>query len=247
MRKDDLYEKKLVAILLVITLTLTFSNVFAAEKVLITQDVTDAKETMIERKINEFVKSKNKNNVYDLNNEEEIELTQVIQEYKETLNSNIVSPYVYIESGIYNSSVDIGGYIFSTLDSSTSGWNHGHSGIGYSAGGNVIESNPNVGVKLYNNRVDTYWRKCANGGIYSVSGASSSQYATARNYAYSKLGCTYDFNALNTNSFYCSELVYYAWDSAGINIASSRIWGTPILPSQIMNDGDTVKNIAFPF
>ncbi len=240
-------KKTLVVILLAITLTLPFSKVFAVEDVSVTQDVIDTKEAMIQKKINEFVKSKNKNNVYDLNNEEEIELTQVIQEYKETLNGNIASPYAYIESGIYNSSVDIGGYIFSTLDSRTGSWEHGHAGIGYSAGGNVIESNPNVGVKLYTNRVDTYWRNCANGGIYSVSGASSSQYTTARNYAYSKLGCTYDFNALNTNSFYCSELVYYAWDSAGINIASSRIWGTPILPSQIMNDGDTVKNIAFPF
>lgn len=240
-------KKTLIVILLAITLTLPFSKVFAVEDVSVTQDVVDTKEIMIQKKINEFVKSKNKNNVYDLTNEEEIELTQVIQDYKEALNGNAASTYAYIESGIYNSSVDIGGYIFVSLDSSHSGWNHGHAGIGYSAGGNVIEANPGDGVKLYGNRVDTYWRNCQTGGIYSVSGASTSQYTTARNYAYSKLGCEYGFMATNTNSFYCSELVYYAWESAGVNIASSRVWGTFILPSQIMNDGDTVKNIAFPF
>lgn len=240
-------KKTLVVVLLAIALILPFSKVFAVENVSETKDAADTKEILIEKKIDEFVKSKNKNSVYDLTNEEEIELTQVIEDYKKILNGNTASTNVYIESGIYNSSVDIGGYIFSSLDSSTSGWNHGHSGIGYSAGGNVIESNPGVGVKLYSNRVDDYWRKCQSGGIYSVSGASTSQYTTARDYAHSKLGCTYDFNALNTNSFYCSELVYYAWDSAGVNVASSRVWGTPILPSQIMNDNDTVKNIAFPF
>ena len=240
-------KKTLVVILLAITLALPFTQVYAAEEISISQDVVDQKEIMIQNKINEFVKSKNKADVYELSYEEEVELTQMIQEYKETLNGNVASTYGLIENGIYSSGTDIGGYIFVSLDSRTSNWNHGHAGIGYSAGGNVIEANPGDGVKLYGNRVEGYWKSCQSGGIYSVNGASSSQYQTARNYAYGKLGCSYSLNAFNINSFYCSELVYYAWDSAGINVASSRIWGTFILPSQIMNDGDTVLRVAFPF
>ena len=239
-------RKSFILILFVITLLLPFSQVYATEDTSISQEMINNKEILIQNKINEFIDSQGKSDINYLSVQEEIELVKIIEEYKYTINNNEYSINGVIESGIYASTADIGGYIFSSLDSRTSGWNHGHAGIGYSSGGNVIEANPNVGVKLYSNRVEEYWGNCQTGGIYWVNGASSSQYTIAKNYAYSKLGCDYNFNALDTNSFYCSELVYYAWDAAGYNIASSRVWGTLILPSQIMNDGDTVLGVTFP-
>ena len=230
---------------MIITLITSFTEVYATETLVTYEEIEDT-EVLIQNKIQEFLNSKNKDNIYSLNMYEEQELIEYIQDYKESIN-DCSSTYGIIDSGIYASTADIGGYIFASLDSKTSGWNHGHAGIGYSAGGNVIESNPNVGVKLYSNRVETYWANCQTGGIYSVNGASSSQYETAKNYAYNKIGCDYNFNAFDTNSFYCSELVYYAWEEAGYNIASSRVWGTLILPSQIMNDGDTTLRVSFPF
>lgn len=47
--------------------------------------------------------------------------------------------------------------------------------------------------------------------------------------------------------FIAVSFVYYAWNDAGYNIASSRVWGTLILPSHIMNDGDTILKASFPF
>lgn len=235
-------KKKILLFLLLTIITLPFSKVNAKELSVNSENTNN--EILIQNKINEFLIKKNKNTVYDLTVSEEKELIDIIGQYKNSLYSSIQP--LSIDSEDYGNSYDIAGYVFASLDAKTSGWNHGHAGIGHSVGGNVIEANPVVGVKLYSNRVNTYWSNCDTGGIYAINGASTSDYNKAKNYATSKIGRSYGFDPIE-GDFYCSELVYYAWDEAGWNIASSRIWGTPILPSQIMNDGDTILKASFPF
>lgn len=204
----------------------------------------DQREMLIQNRINEFLKEKNKPDVYSLTEDEEIQLVNYIRQFKKSLDGNLERQAV--DPWVYASSYNLQGLVFATLDSRTSGIEHGHAGIGFSSGGNVIEANPGDGVKLYKNRVNNYWSSVANGGIYSVKGATSNDYLTAASYAAARLGRGYGFNPAE-GTFYCSELVYYAWKEAGKNIASSRIWGTLILPSQIMNDGDTILQVSFPF
>ena len=235
-------KKKL--FLLAITIILSFVNVSALEEKSDIQKTKDNSEAIIQNKIKKFLNLKNKKDVYSLTKNEEIELVKYIEKYKQELNA-IIQPQ-WFNPWEYATTFDIAGYVFVTLDSSTSGWNHGHAGIGHSAGGNVIEANAGDGVKLYTNRVNSYWSKCQNGGVYSISGASPSDYKNAKKYAVDRLGREYGFDPIK-GDFYCSELVYYAWDSVGFNIASSRVWGTPILPSHIMNDGDTILKASFPF
>lgn len=129
------------------------------------------------------------------------------------------------------------GEIFITMDNSTIGFRHGHAGIGADGPGEVIEANPGDGVKLYKNRIADYWIKCNTGGIMRVRGASAKKYRTAYNYAKSKIGFKYSIISRN-DTFYCSELVYYAWKSAGYNIASGK-WGYHYSPYDIMSDDDT--------
>lgn len=236
-------KKTIIFIFLAMVFILPFTNVSALD----IEDklhIDNSHEFIIQEKIDAFLKEKRKDNIYSLTPSEELELVNFIENYKNNLNPNFKLQRVSGKD--YATSFDITGYIFLTMDSRTSGWRHGHAGIGYSAGGNVIEANPGDGVELYYDRVKDYWSKRKTGGIYSVKKAEYADYKKARNYAKSKLGRKYGFNPFG-GDFYCSELVYYAWKEAGYNVASSRVWGTPILPSQIMNDGDTVKEVSFPF
>ena len=219
-------------------------SVYAMELQTIDSKVTNDNEILIQNEITKFLIKKNKNNIYDLTQNEQKDLVNYIEQYKKTLypsaQPNWFNPWEYATT------YDITGYIFASLDSSSLDIHYGHAGIGYSAGGNVIEANPGDGVKLYTNRVNSYWSKCQSGGVYAVNNAPSSSYVTAKNYAANCIGKGYGFDPI-VDDFYCSELVYYAWDAAGYNIASSRLWGTPILPAHIMNDGDTVLKASFPF
>lgn len=236
--------KKIFMFILVMTITMSITDVFALESNDYYQNLNNQKEVLIQNKINDFLNLKNKSDVYSLTRDEEKELVVNIQNYKQELDPTI-EPY-WFNPWEYATTYDIAGYVFVSLDSSSSGWNYGHAGIGHSSGGNVIEANPGDGVKLYTNRVNSYWSKCQSGGVYEINNASSSDYMTARDYAVNKIGRGYGFGPID-GDFYCSELVYYAWDDAGYNIASSRVWGTLILPSHIMNDGDTILKASFPF
>ena len=237
-------KKGIFSFLLLAIFTMSIQNVSALEISDNIQLEDASKEILIQNKIDEFLETVNKEDVHSLTVQEETALVEYIENFKQTLYDDTAR--ANSSSWDYANTINIGGYIFVSMDSRTSSWTHGHAGIGYSAGGNVIEANPGDGVKLYTNRVNNYWSECQTGGIYKVNGASSSKYNTARDYAYERIGRGYGFDPIG-GDFYCSELVYYAWDAAGYNIASSRIWGTPILPSQLMNDGDTILQVSFPF
>lgn len=129
------------------------------------------------------------------------------------------------------------GYIFSTLDNNLSSWNHGHSGIGGN-NGETIEAFQDYGVAVF---VDGYmlnWRNCMTGGIYAVNNASDSQYTFAKYYAYNKEGLPYSLNVADGESaFYCSELVYRAWEYAGITVGTFA--SGIVTPRSIMEHSNT--------
>ena len=127
------------------------------------------------------------------------------------------------------------GDIFVTMDNKTL-LRHGHAGIGGFAEGSVVEANPGKGVTIEKNGVHN-WRKYETGGIMRVRGASVSDYRKAARYAESKEG--YEYSLISeSHTFYCSELVYFAWKEAGYDICSYS-WGTHYSPYDIINDNDT--------
>ena len=135
------------------------------------------------------------------------------------------------------------GYIFATLDNATSSWNHGHAGIG-GDNGETIEAYSNTNVAIFSNGYASNWSNCSTGGIYSVNGASSSQYTSAKSFAYSKVGTPYSTNLMDGDStFYCSELVYRAWEQAGIKVGTN-ILGL-ITQKSIMNHSNTTLVYEF--
>lgn len=154
-----------------------------------------------------------------------------------TVEDSAVQPRWYDPTGSWP------GYLFLTLDNATSSWNHGHAGIG-GDNGQTIEAYGGVGVRIYSNGYNTNWKDCTTGGIYRVNGATTSQYETAKNYAYSKVGTPYSTNLLDGEStFYCSELVYKAWKEAGITIGTN-VLGL-ITPNSIMNHNNTILVYSF--
>lgn len=201
-------------------------------------------EVEIEKATSDYLIDKKSFSISDLTKAEELELSNIIQTIKEASLESVVTPKWY-NPWLYGTTENITGYIFITLDNSTFGWEHGHAGIGNYTGGSVIEANPGVGVKLYGDRVNTYWHAQRTGGIYKVKNATSTDYMYARNYAYSQIGKSYNVAPYNSG-FYCSELVYKAWKSAGFYVApkSAVEFYTPL---GIMNDADTVKIASFPF
>lgn len=227
-----------------ISLTLFLSlpvTVVSAQEQETTQDEGQNIENRINYEIAKSLESANVDKMEDLSQEEASALLENVNAIKseymdyytrtKIIDSKAANPYY--------------GNIFATTDEKKFGIRHGHAGIGGFNNNDVIEANPGDGVKLYTNRINTYWRTNSDGGIYGVSGANANKYRTATNYAVSKIGKRYGFNSFDNNDFYCSELVYYAWDSAGYNIASMRIWGEPILPLQLMVDSDTYLKEAF--
>lgn len=142
-----------------------------------------------------------------------------------------------IEPRWYTPDGDWPGYIFATLDNTTSSWNHGHAGLGGN-NGETIESFPSTGVAVFSNGYSKNWSSCSTGGIYSINGASSSQYDSAKNYAYNKVGTPYSLSLVDGDStYYCSELVYKAWKNAGITVGTN-VAGF-ITPKSIMDSSNT--------
>lgn len=157
------------------------------------------------------------------------------------INESEIQPLWYDPSGNWP------GSIFLTLDngsgSGSSSWNYGHAGIGGN-NGETNEAFPDTNVAIFADGYETNWQYCSTGGIYNVSGATTSQYQTAMNYAYAQVGKKYSLNLLDgTSAFYCSELVYNAWKQAGFTVGSN-ILGV-ITPESIMNDSDTYCVYSF--
>ena len=226
--------KKILVSLFVMTCFFTFGiSVNAAE---IDQ------ETLIKNAQQEYLESINKSSLTEMTDEEENELTKKIDEIKREIY------YSDSNSGNtkwYNPYITWTGYVYATNDGTA-----GHAGIGgtVSSGqsdlGYTIEANPGDGVKIYINRYRDYWRYKTTGGIYSVRNATTTKYKSASNWAKKQVGKDYNLNPFNgDSSFYCSELVYRAWEEQGITIGN-MIAGV-ITPSSIMNHSNTIMSYAF--
>lgn len=135
------------------------------------------------------------------------------------------------------------GKIFVTMDSRFLIFNHGHAGIASSTVNDTIEANPGDGVKKYRGSNYGYWdkKRCRTkhhgipGGVYGVLDSNWNQHLAAANFANEKIGTGYGLWNDGDSTFYCSELVFRAWQQAGKTISySNPLWGYLVLPADIM-------------
>jgi hypothetical protein len=90
-----------------------------------------------------------------------------------------------------------------------------------------------------------YYAKPNNGGWAQlrIYGAKDAQYRKAHAYGNSRVGAPYNASFMkNDTSLYCSEVVVFAWDAAGINIIPGH-WGRNFIWP--MNIYDSPKTYAF--
>ena len=122
-------------------------------------------------------------------------------------------------------------------------WNHGHAGIADFTKGYTIDAMPDTGVARKYNYKSFWTDQCYTNELY-VGGATQAKYKTAVNFSRKQLGKPYAIQTTlgNTNSYYCSKLVYKAWLEAGYNVGNSYTdssWATGIIgvtPKQILWD-----------
>lgn len=94
------------------------------------------------------------------------------------------------------------------------------------------------GVQIYSNT----WGTRSGSLLVRPYGASSSQYTTAASFAAGKVGLPYNWNFFNkttTSRYYCSQLVWQAWLSAGINTETGSIPNAIIAPADLVNSSNT--------
>lgn len=94
------------------------------------------------------------------------------------------------------------------------------------------------GVQYYNNT----WNNKSGALLIRPKNATSSQYTKASSYASNQVGKPYnwDFTNKNTTSkFYCSQLVWKAWLSAGIDCEKGSIPNAIIAPADLVNSSNT--------
>lgn len=130
------------------------------------------------------------------------------------------------------------------IDSGSSGF-AGHAAIVSSSAYYTIESYAKSfspinadGVQIYSNT----WRTRSGALLVRPHNAHSSQYSTAAAFASGKVGLPYNWNFFNkttTDKYYCSQLVWQAWLSAGINTETGSIPNGIIAPADLVNSSNT--------
>lgn len=226
--------KKLKILMILIVLSSSNMNIFTIAHA---NDGYTPMENEIQNAISFVLKSNGVKELSDLSDEDTEALIDNINEIK-SKHIDIREQEAKSSPSARSTSSYIG-KLFLTTDSSTKDFPHGHAGIGHKDLNAVIESNPGDGVRKYNGRIKSYWAKRKNSGIYGVRGASAAKYRNAFNYAEKRIGKKYGFNPFDNNSFYCSELVFYAWKGQGYTINNGLLWGSIILPVHMMLDSDT--------
>lgn len=208
-------------------------------------DCINGKELGYQKKI-ECEKSKyllkvNKSSENELNKEESVELTNIIYEFKKNINNESIKTK---DLELSDLSLTLTGKIYAHSENA-----FGHVGIGgiVQTGnqdlGYTVEVLPNIGVRIFTNRYQTYWKYFTTGGIYSIYDASSSQYLGAATWAKKQEGKPYSLSPFDGDrAFYCSELVYRAWESQGIAVGDFEFLVTP---ASIMNHPNTI--LLHPF
>lgn len=92
------------------------------------------------------------------------------------------------------------------------------------------------GVQYYTNNWGSYSMTFG----FGVTGATTSQYQNSASYAQNQVGKPFNLvfiNKFDTSRFYCSSLVWRAWDTQGYNVDGTPI-DTWVTPADITNDFD---------
>ncbi|WP_374723721.1 YiiX/YebB-like N1pC/P60 family cysteine hydrolase [Calidifontibacillus erzurumensis] len=114
----------------------------------------------------------------------------------------------------------------------------GHAGIVSNTSGKTVESFPEDGVQYHTND----WGSRENVYAMYVKGATTTKYKGAATYAANQIGKDYNWNFVNPwteDSFYCSQLVWKAWKSQGIDVDYITI--DPIVtPMEIAKSKNTI-------
>ncbi|ASR46344.1 hypothetical protein B4V02_06455 [Paenibacillus kribbensis] len=113
----------------------------------------------------------------------------------------------------------------------------GHAAIVSLISGKTVESFPDDGVQYHTND----WRSRSNVYGMSVKGASGSQYRGAAQYAANQIGKRYNWNFVDPwreDRFYCSQLVWKAWKTQGIDVDYITI-DPVVTPMEIAKSGNT--------
>ena len=110
------------------------------------------------------------------------------------------------------------GNILISLSASTYGFQHGHAAILSDKEGMVIEALPKPGV--IQQSASKYWSTVNDEREFYVDKATWANYDGAIKYAKNQIGEPYKIKTTlsNTSEWYCSKLVYKAFDSQGIDI-----------------------------
>jgi uncharacterized protein YycO/cell division protein FtsB len=139
------------------------------------------------------------------------------------------------------------GDILISLEAKTYGLPHGHAGILSDKKDYVIEALPSPGVVHHS--AEKYWSTVDDEGQYYVKNAKSADYQKAVDYAKAQVGEPYKLKTTlgNTSEWYCSKLVFKAWESAGFQVGSLDEYLGVVLPGSIIADWDTVKYINNPY
>ncbi len=122
----------------------------------------------------------------------------------------------------------------------------GHAAIVSSNAWQTIESYPKAfspirrdGVQRYRNN----WQNISGALLYRPRQASPAQFARAARYAEAQVGKPYNWHfwdKMNSDSFYCSQLVWRAWLEAGIDIEEGTFPNAVVAPADLAKSRNTV-------
>lgn len=105
------------------------------------------------------------------------------------------------------------GDIYLTSSSVTFGLRHGHAAINSTREFETIESDNLRPVSRYPNNVNRYWKFVPNSRRYQVVGSTDQDSLNAAIIAEKQLGKPYCFNPLGDSCYFCTKLIWTAWDS----------------------------------
>lgn len=138
-----------------------------------------------------------------------------------------------------------GDILVSTTTSSGSSAFAGHAAIVSSESSVTIESYAKDWSPIHQDGVQRYGNDWANkSGAYLLRpyGATSIQFSQAASYAASQVGKPYNWNFFDKNTtarFYCSQLVWHAWLSAGIDVEAGSFPNAVVAPADLIDSSNT--------
>lgn len=121
----------------------------------------------------------------------------------------------------------------------------GHAGIVARDYRKTIESHPKSASPIDVDGVATYtndWGSRHGSLLVRPKNVTTQQYLGAADFAASKIGCKYNWNFFNTTTtkrYYCSQLVWQAWKSVGVNTNVGTFPDGIVSPADLVNSDTT--------